>query len=67
MVRKAMRDLAFCAEEVVLIGDSGADRGAAGVTGYACPRGQALLARRTISAMPLIARACLLSGAALCD
>jgi hypothetical protein len=27
MVRKAMRDLAFCAEEVVLIGDSGADRG----------------------------------------
>ena len=27
MVRKAMRDLGFRAEEVVVIGDSGADRG----------------------------------------
>jgi histidinol phosphatase-like enzyme len=37
LVRKAMRDLALCAEEVVVIRDSGADRGAAGVTGYAWP------------------------------
>ena len=54
-----MRDLGFRAEEVMVVGDSGADWGAAGVTGYAWPRGQASTARRTISAMPLIARALL--------
>jgi hypothetical protein len=37
LVRKAMRDLGFRAEEVVVVGDSGADRRAAGVTGYAWP------------------------------
>ena len=30
LVRKAMRDLALCAEEVVVIRDSGADKGGGG-------------------------------------
>jgi D-glycero-D-manno-heptose 1,7-bisphosphate phosphatase len=68
MVTKAMHDFGFRPEEVVVIGDGGADRGAAGVTGSAWPRGQAAsTAGRTISAMPLIARTCSLSGAAPCD
>jgi hypothetical protein len=56
-----MRDLGFRAAGVVVIGGQRALTGAAAVTGYPWPprAGPPRPARRTISAMPLIARALL--------